>query len=67
MRQVVSMLLMGKTCQYWTQIRISNRLPHKIYCENVVDVALFLYLLKSNSYESQVKVFNIFIRMVKIG
>ena len=45
MQQVVSKLLMGKTCQYWTQIRISNSLPYKIYYENVVDVALLLYLL----------------------
>ena len=67
MQQVVSLLLVGKTCQYLIQIRISNSLPHKIYCENVVDVALLLYLLNSNSYESQVKMFNIFIRMVKIG
>ena len=66
MQQVVSLLLVDKTCQYWTQIRISNSLPHKIYCENVVNVALLLYLLKSNSYESQVKVFKIFIRVVKI-
>ena len=42
-------------------------LRHKIYCENVVDVVLFLYLLNSNSYNSQVKVFNIFIKVVKIG
>ena len=67
MQQVVSKLLMGKTCQYWTQIIISNNLPHKIYCENVVDVALLLYLLNSNFYESQVKVFENFIRVVKIG
>ena len=71
MQQVVSLLLVGKTCQYWTRIRISNNLPHKIYCEiceNVVNVvALLLYLLNSNSYNFQVKVFNIFIRVVKIG
>ena len=67
MQQVVSLLLVGKICQYWIQIRINNSLPHKIYYENVVDVALLLYLLNSNSYESQVKVFNIFIKVVKIG
>ena len=66
MQQVVSKLLMGKTCQYWTQIRISNSLSHKIYCENIVDVALLLYLLNSNSYDSQVKVFKIFIKVVQI-
>ena len=66
MQQVVSMLLVSKTCQYWTQIRISNNLPHKIYYKNVVDVVL-LFLLNSNSYEFQVKVFNIFIRIVKIS
>ena len=66
-QQVVSLLLVGKTCQYWTQIRISNSLPHKIYSEKVVNVALLLYLLNSNSYDSQVKVFNIFVRVVKIG
>ena len=27
------MLLVGKTRQYWTWIRINNSLPHKIYCE----------------------------------
>ena len=32
-----------------------------------MDVALLLYLLNSNSYESQVKVFNIFIKVLKIG
>ena len=67
MQQIVSLLLVGKTCQYWTRIRISNSLPHKIYYENIVNVTLLLYLLNSNSYESQVKVFNIFIRVVKIG
>ena len=67
MQQIVSLLLVGKTCQYWTRIRISNSLPQKIYCENVVDVTSLLYLWNSNSYESQVKVFNIFIRIVKIG
>ena len=67
MQQVISLLLVGKTYQYWTRIRINNSLPHKIYYENVVDVALLLYLLNSNSYKSQVKVFNIFIKMVKIG
>ena len=66
MQQVVSLLLVSKTCQYWIRIRISNNLPHKIYCENVMDVAL-LFLLNSNSYESQVKMFNIFIRVVKIS
>ena len=66
MQQVVSLLLVSKTCQYWTRIRISNNLPHKIYCENVVDVTL-LFLLNSNSYEPQVKMFNIFIRIVKIS
>ena len=45
MQQIVSLLLVGKTCQYWTRIRISNSLPYKIYYENVVDVALLLYLL----------------------
>ena len=67
MQQVVSLLLVSKTCQYWTRIKISNSLPHKIYYENIVNVTLLLYLLNSNSYESQVKVFNIFIRVVKIG
>ena len=67
MQQVVSLLLVGKTCQYWTRIKINNNLPYKIYCENVVDVALLLYLLNSNSYDFQVNVFDIFIRMVKIG
>ena len=67
MQQVVSLLLVGKTRQYWTWIRISNNLPHKIYCENVVDVVLLLYLMDLNSYDSQVKVFKIFIRTVKIG
>ena len=67
MQQVISLLLVGKTYQYWTRIRINNNLPHKIYYKNVVDVALLLYLLNSNSYESQVKVFNIFIKVVKIG
>ena len=60
-------ILVSKTCQYWTRIKISNSLPHKIYYENIVNVTLLLYLLNSNSYESQVKVFNIFIRVVKIG
>ena len=32
-----------------------------------MDITLLLYLLDSNSYESQVKVFNIFIRVIKIG
>ena len=43
----VSLLLVSKTCQYWTQIkiRISNSLPYKIYYEHVVDVTLLLYLL----------------------
>ena len=67
MQQIVSLLLVGKTCQYWTWIRISNSLPQKIYCENVVDIISLLYLLNSNSYESQVKVFENFIRVVKIG
>ena len=67
MQQVVSLLLVGKTCQYWIRIRISNSLQHKIYSENVVDVVLLLYLLNSNSYYSLVKVFNIFIRVVKIN
>ena len=42
MQQVVSMLLVGKTCQYWTWIRIGNNLLHKIYYKNVVDITLFL-------------------------
>ena len=67
MQQVVNLLLVDKTCQYWAKSIISNSLPHKIYCENVVDITLLLYLLNSNSYEYQVKVFNIFIRVVKIG
>ena len=67
MQQVVSLLLVGKTCQYRTWIKISNNLPYKIYCENIVDVVLLLYLLDLNSYDSQVKVFKIFIRAVKIG
>ena len=58
---------MGKTCQYLAQIKISNSLPYKIYCEKIVDVTLLLFLLNSNSCNSQVKVFNIFIRVVKIG
>ena len=66
MQQIVSLLLVGKTCQYWIQIRINNNLPHKIYCRNIVDITLLLYLLNSNSYEYQVKVFDIFIRVVKI-
>ena len=64
---MVSLLLVGKTCQYWTRIKISNSLPYKIYCENVMDVALLLYLLNSNSYDFQVKVFKFYIKVVKIG
>ena len=44
MQQVVSLLSVGKTRKYWTWIRISNNLPHKIYCENIVNVVLLLYL-----------------------
>ena len=70
MQQIVILLLVGKTCQYWNQIIISNSLPYKIYCKiivkNIVEVILFLYLLNSNTYESQVKVFKIFIKVVKI-
>ena len=36
------------------------------YCENIVDVVLFLYLLNSNSYDSQVKVFNQWLRHVYV-
>ena len=32
-----------------------------------MDITLLLYLLDSNSYESQVTVFNIFIKVIKIG
>ena len=37
------------------------------YCENVVDIALLLFLLNLNCYDFQVRVFKIFIRVVKIG
>ena len=40
---------------------------HKIYCENVVNVTLLLFLLNSNSYDFQIMLFNIFIRVVKIN
>ena len=50
------------------QIRITNRLPYKICCENIVDIALLLFLLNLNSCDSQVRLFNIFItKVVKIG
>ena len=46
MQQVVSLLLVGKTYQHWTRIRISNSLPYKIYYENVVDETLLLYIIE---------------------
>ena len=54
------------TC-YHDLIGISNSLPHKIYCENIVDVALLLFLLNFDSYDSQIMLFNIFIKVVKIS
>ena len=62
------LLLVGKKVMLMLgQIRITNRLPYKICCENIVDIALLLFLLNLNSCDSLVR-FNIFIiKVVKIG
>ena len=62
------LLLVGKKVMLMLgQIRINNSLPYKICCENVVEVALLLFLLNLNSCDSLVR-FNIFIiKVVKIG
>ena len=63
------LLLVGKKVMLMLgQIRISNNLPYKICCENIVDITLLLFLLNLNSCDSQVRLFNIFItKVVKIG
>ena len=63
------LLLVGKKVMLMLgQIRITNRLPYKICCENIVDIALLLFLLNLNFCDSQVRLFNIFIiKVVKIG
>ena len=70
MQQVVSLLLVGKICQYWIWIKLITTYHIRFIVKllkTIVDVTLLLYLLNSNSYDSQVKMFNIFNRVVKIG
>ena len=44
-----------------------NNLPHWICCEIIVNVAILLFLLNPNFCNSQVRMFNIFIRVITIN